>query len=310
MKKQKIYIVFLLVTVCSVFTLFASAQSIKASMDREKILIGEQIQLKLTVENAKGLKGWFNLPDSVNHIEVVERQKIDTIQVGSITNYQQTISITSFDSGQWQIPALSVPGVGQKIPPLTIYVLPVDVSQMKDYHDIKDIVEVKTEINWLIVGIIAFLTLAALIALFILFKKMKAKVPAAAAIKVGNLSPLAWAMQELDKLKQEALYQSNHVKQHYDRLTDIARNYFVLQMQHPSMHITTDEWMIRLQALPVESSTKTSFFQLLRLSDTVKFAKYLPPAEENERSIDTAKEMLQHVNALQQQIQSSSNYNR
>jgi hypothetical protein len=305
-KNKRTHIIFLLATLCCILSSVSWGQTIKAEIDRSKILLGEQIQLKLTIESVKGATGWFNLPDSFNHIEVVERNKIDTIQVGGITNYQQVITITSFDSGQWQIPGLIVPGIMQKTNPLTIDVLPVDVSQMEDYNDIKDIIEVKKQTNWIIIGIIALLTIAAIIAIVIFYRRIKAR-EVIAPVKIGNLSPLAWALQELEKLKKDGLYLSNNVKQHYDKLTYIARNYFVLQLQQPVLNITTDEWMVRLQSLPVDNTTKTSFFQLLRLSDTVKFAKYLPPMEENERSIDTAKEMLQHVAVLQQQIQSSSN---
>ena len=78
-------------------------------MNRDRIFIGEQIELKLSVERAKAGITWFRFPDSLNHIEVVKRNKIDTILNGSYTNYAQTISITSFDSGRWEFPPLSLP---------------------------------------------------------------------------------------------------------------------------------------------------------------------------------------------------------
>jgi hypothetical protein len=53
--------------------------------------------------------------------------------------------------------------------------------------------------------------------------------------------------------------------------------------------------MFSLQDMPVDNQTKTAFFQFIRLADTVKFAKYLPPAEEHEHSLSTAANMFKMV---------------
>jgi hypothetical protein len=279
------------------------SQSISAVADREKILIGEQIKLLLKTDNVNGITNWFAFPDTVNHMEVVERSKIDTIEIAGTQNYQQTITITSFDSGQWQIPALEISAASKTFTtqPITIEVIPVDVSQLQEYHDIKEIVEVEQKSSTLIIIIIAAITLVSL-ALVYWFMQRKKPVTAKAPVIKGNLSPLEWAMQELDKLRSENLPSQNAVKQHYQKLTNIARQFFVLQLQHKSLHQTTDEWMLNLQPIPVRQDAKTSFLQLLRLADTVKFAKYLPPAEENERSIEVTRQMVEQVATWQNTI--------
>ena len=76
-----------------------------------------------------------------------------------------------------------------------------------------------------------------------------------------------------------------------------------MQLHHKSLQQTTDEWMVNLHALPVNQDTKTSFLQLLRLADTVKFAKYQPPAFENEQSIPVALQMVERVAAETDRIQ-------
>lgn len=267
-----------------------------AGIDRNKIVIGEQIQLVLAVENAGSLSGWFNIPDSINHIEVVERQKIDTIKIGNIVNYSQRIIITSFDSGRWQIPALRIAGLSKSTQPMVIDVLPVDVSHMQDYHEIKDIIEVEAATPWIIIAALALLTLLAIVVIYYLYKNKKTQTVAAPVLK-GNQTPLEWALAELDKLQQQQLYLHQQVKQHYSSLTDIARSYFFLQMQHTSLHSTTDEWMVQLQSVPADADVKTAFFQLLRLADTVKFAKYIPPSYENEKSVDVTRQLITNVAA-------------
>ena len=274
------------------------SQIVQAQVDRDKILIGEQIKLKLTVQTPRPLSTWFRFPDSLNHFLVTGRSKIDTVRGGKLLNYNQTISITSFDSGRWEFPSLSIASIQQSTPPIAIDVLPVDVSKLMDYHDIKEIEEVKQENNTLIIAIIATLTLLSLALTYLLIRKKKQQYIQARAAK-GNLTPLQWALVELDKLQQQGLYNKSQVKKHFSELTNISRKFFHLELHQPTLHQTTDELMVKLQSLPVDTDAKISFIQLLRLADTVKFAKYLPPVDESERSIETAKHMLHNVAQLQ-----------
>jgi hypothetical protein len=277
---------------------YGYSQQVSAVADREKILLGEQIKLTLRSDNVPGITQWFMLPDSVNHIEVVERSKIDTIAVESIQRYEQVITLTSFDSGRWQLPALRLTTNKGTLAtqPIAIEVLPVDVSQMQDYHDIKEIIEVAPENNWLSLIIIIALTLLSLGALYYFMQRKRATMISRPVLD-GNLTPLQWALRELEKLQQENLSAGQAIKTYYQRLTNISRQYFYLQLQHKALHQTTSEWMLQLQPLPVRQDAKIAFLQLLRLADTVKFARYLPPTEENSSALQVARQMFEQVAA-------------
>lgn len=301
--KRKIYTGFF-VLVLSTVTSNLFSQAVKAGVDRDKIFIGEQIILKLSVEGGKAGMKWFTFPDSLNHFEIVKRNKVDTVVNGNYANYYQTISITSFDSGSWEFPSLYLPSANLYTPPITVDVLPVDVSGMQDYNDIKDIEEVKQENNWLIVGIIAALTLFSIGMIYWLYHKKK-KVVIQSPILKGNESPLEWALAELNRLKAESLNTPAEIKRYYSALTDISRTFFHAQLLQHSIQQTTDEWMVSMQPLSVDNETKTSFFQVLRLADTVKFAKYLPHSRDNETSVEVIKIMLQRVSLLHSPIHSN-----
>ncbi len=279
------------------------AQSIITQVDRDKISIGEQFTLELKVSGlevaGKAISVWFNMPDTINHLEVIERSKIDTIEVNGAYTFAQKITVTSFDSGSWEIPSLSIvltersnnQNITQTTKPIPIEVLPVDVSQLKDYHDIKEILEVKEKNSPLVIGLIIALSLISLIAIYKLASAKKRHAIAKPVVQ-SNLSPLEWAMAELDKLNKEGLTTKDGVKEHYQRITAISRQFFYLQFHGLSLQQTTDEWMLELKSLPAEHDTKTAFFQLLRLADTVKFAKYLPPSADNEQAVSIAKNMI------------------
>lgn len=304
MNNRKLYIRLLVLLVLSSVSIQLFSQTPKAGVDRDKVFIGEQINLKLAIEGGKAGMSWFSFPDSLNHFEIIKRGKIDTVLNGSTTNYYQLITITSFDSGRWEFPSLFVPGLSQPTPPITIDVLPVDVSQMQDYNDIKDIEEVKQENDWLLVSIIAVITLLSIGMLWWIFSK-KRKVQVIRQPTFGDLSPLQWALAELEKLRSGNLTTPTEVKYFYSSLTDISRTFFYRQLQQNSLQQTTDEWMVILQSLSVDNETKTSFFQVLRLADTVKFAKYLPHARDNETSVEVIKSMLQKSSLLHSSIHSN-----
>jgi hypothetical protein len=298
-KLVKTYLSFIILLIAFLGSGDTYAQTISARVDRDKIMIGEKILLTIEVQGVRAQNnlGWINLPDTVNHFEVVERGKIDTIEVNGAVNYQQVINITSFDSGRWDIPALNVQG-GSALTttPITIDVLPVDVSQLKDYNDIKEIVEVQDEKSNLIIIILIIVTLIAL-AIVIWLTRRKRKVVEKDFETEGNLKPLDWALAELSKLEGEDLIYKGLVKQFYQRLTDISRQYFYRQLRHSAIHQTTDEWMFSLQDMPIDNQVKTTFFQFMRLADTVKFAKFVPPSEENNNSIHAAANMFRSVAA-------------
>ncbi len=201
-------------------------------------------------------------------------------------------------------PSLFIPVLAHPTPTVAVDVMPVDVSHMEDYNDIKDIEEVRPENDWTLVGIVAFITLLSIAMIFWLFNK-KRKVFVATRTSKGNLSPLEWAIEELNKLKAQTLNTPAEVKGYYSGLSDISRTFFYRQLQQQSLQQTTDEWMTTLHPLAIDNDTKTSFFQVLRLADTVKFAKYLPHSRDNETSVEITRNMLQKVSLLQSSIHSN-----
>src|ERR1700704_6100429 len=108
----------------------------KASVDRDKILIGEPIVLTLDVHVPLGQSVTWFLLDSIPHFEFLDKGKADTTESIDGKQIQQVLKITSFDSGHWQIPPM-VLKVDDKV--YTTDSLPVDVAfapfnAAEDYH--------------------------------------------------------------------------------------------------------------------------------------------------------------------------------
>lgn len=281
----------------------ASAQHVSATIDREKILIGEAVTLTLKAENINAtvapVRQWFNLPDSINHLEVTARAAIDTLNINGSIVYTQTLTLTSFDSGRWKLPAMqlllqSEDGKTSVKPLLTdslyIDVLPVNVSALQEYHPIKDIIEVEVKTDYTrILAIIAGIILLAALVYFIIKQNKKIK-PAVQPAK-SKISLFEDAIAQLEALQKQDLPNVLF----YTRLDEICRNYIQQQLHVRALHLTQDEIMIQLNVFLQDKDQRTQFYQLLRLINAVKFAKYAPPQTQQQQAISTAKTIIQQI---------------
>jgi hypothetical protein len=91
------------------------------------------------------------------------------------------------------------------------------------------------------------------------------------------------AFHELEKLRDEKLWQKGEIKLYYTRLTEILRRYLENRFRVFSLELTTSE---TLEALVKTGFKKDGSYNLLKSvlkdADLVKFAKYTPEPAEHE----------------------------
>ncbi|WP_290708439.1 hypothetical protein [Flavihumibacter sp. CACIAM 22H1] len=266
---------------------------VTASINRNKILIGEPILLTLNVEIPQATRmGWFDL-DTIPHFQFITRNKIDTQNNARTVLFRQVLSITSFDSGSWVIPQLGLT-VGNNryltdsIPVMVDY-SPTDPNQ--PYHDLKDIVELPAVDTLYINYILAAVTLIA-IALLVYFlwgrnKAVEVKEKPSAI----QLSALEQALKELAELKAAGQPSATEVKPYFTRLNDITRNYFKNRGLVTAPDASNEVLVMRVQS-DLSREQLYQLAQTLRLADAVKFARYIPPVNEQEEAVDMIRKSL------------------
>lgn len=283
-------------TVALFFVLFVSAQSkttVKATIDRSGILIGEPIRLTLEVDIPEHEPIRFFQPDSIPHFEFLNIEKIDTSNTGSGTVLSQVIHITSWDSGHWVIPSFRL---GENIATDT---LPVDVgfspfNPEQPYHDVKEIIEVnpaeeKKKIKWWYIAAGAALLL--LLIVLLLRKKKKPVVQAVAA----PIDPYKEALEKLEGLQKE----KPETKEYYSRLVDIFREYIDAKKGIHSLQATAEDLVIKLKSLNLSNEQFDDLTQSLKVADFVKFAKYVPTAEEDKKTFSVIYTSIQQIEQKQ-----------
>jgi hypothetical protein len=303
LQKRFLFLLALPVT-CFFFTgtLLAQTSSVKASLNRDHVLIGEPVELKVEVRTTAELPltQWFNLPDSFNHLEILNRSPLDSVAEASVTTYRQTLTITGFDQGIWMIPALGVSINKETVytDSLALTIVPV---QLKDstYHDIREIIDVpdaKTPWWYWVAGI---LSLAALVILVWLWLKSRTAKPIAAGNHISTLSPLEEAMNRLRALEAEQLANNEEWKKHYSVLTGIFKVYIERRFSIPALQKTTDELLLLLNGM-LDKQMVSETAEALRISDAVKFARYQPGKELASASLHTIEKVIRALDHLKQ----------
>ena len=276
--------------------LYSAAQqktTIKATVDKNKILIGEPIQLTLEADIPVNEPIRFFTIDTIPHFEISEKQKIDSSDTENDgTILRQTIRITSFDSGHWVIPSF-VFAEGLATDSIPVDVVFSEFNPDQDYHDIKDIIEVTPSSKkgkwwlWYAVGGGALLIILLLI---YLLRKKKPAVLAPPAV----IDPYEEAMRQLEKLQNGKADQ----KQYYSVLVDIFRVYISKKKGIHSLQKTTDDLVVQLKDILVAKEQFEKLSQALRLSDFVKFAKYVPSKEDDRNTFENIKKTIGDIEQL------------
>jgi hypothetical protein len=275
------------------FSAFVNAQSrvtVKATVDRSEILIGEPIRLTLWTDIPASQPIRFFRVDSLPHFEFLKQEKIDTVNTGSGTALSQLIHITSFDSGHWVIPSIVLyGGMATDTIPVDVGFSPFDPEQ--PYHDIRDIIEVNPvnpkKGRWARLYLVIAAVMLLLTGLLFLVIRLNRKKP----VVIRPASPYETAMEKLEKLLKE----KNDPRQYYSRLVDIFRVYIFTRKGIHSLQKTTDGLVLQLHDLGMPKEQFDTLSQYLRLSDFVKFAKYVPVAEDDLAAFRIIKSSIENI---------------
>jgi hypothetical protein len=291
--KKLIISIFLFISIIS--SSFGQEVNIKSSFDSSRIYVGDQIKFTITIEKPSNLG--LSLPifkDTLcKNIEIISGPRVDSsaIQNGRIKIIEKYL-ITSFDSGRYQVKPFFAEAKnegGMKrfysdysiLEVMRVKIAPADTASkifdiIRPYNAPLTFAEV---LPWILiitlVGIIAWL------AVRFLWKLKKSDSGAETYIPPEPAHVIAF--RELEKLKNEELWQKGEVKKYYTTLTEILRRYLENRFRVFSLELTTAETL--------ESLIKTGFKKngsyndlkaVLTGADLVKFAKHNPVASENE----------------------------
>jgi len=297
MRKPFLFL-FFLITLFSSTSLFAQKITVNAKIDSTVIWIGSQTHLTFEVSqqpNQKVIMPLF-LDTIMGGLEIVEPPKSDTVKSadGHILVSQHFL-VTSFRDSLLYIPpypfVLNGDTVWSKSLSLKV-VQPFKIDTAS--HKIADIKNVfNSKFDWggfFTTILLILLILLILVGCYLLYKKYLKKKPVLNDKELKLLQPAhVVALAQLDKIKNEKLWQQGRWKEYHTELTDVIREYIERMFNINSMEMTSEEILIHLKELRMEQkATYLGLQQILKLADLVKFAKWNATPDEHELSLMNA----------------------
>jgi hypothetical protein len=269
--------------------------TVTSSFDTSRIFIGDQIVFTVSIKQPADLKLVipFFKDSLIKNIEILSGPVFDSTQsADGMINIIEKYIITSFDSGFYQVPPVfaevkSNEGVKRfysdysKLEVMRLMIAPADTTA-KIYDIIKPYrapVTIGEIVPWVLIIALAAVLIWALIRLI---KKLRKKKPGVVEVIIPDPAHII-AFRELEKLRNDEIWQKGEIKTYYTRLTEILRQYLENRFGILSLELTTAE---TLDALVKSGFKKDSSYTQLKTiltgADLVKFAKHNPEPAEND----------------------------
>ena len=274
----------------------AQSVTVDASIDSLQILIGEQAHVKLEVSLDADKRAVFPvIADTlVRGVEVLDVAKPDTqlLNDGRRALITQEYTITSFDSALYYLPPLEVIVDGQpyrsKALALKVYSpqVPLDPENPESFFPPKTVMDppFAWEDWYMFIACVLLLTPFLLLGIYFV-KRLRDNKPIIRKVKVEpKLPPHQVAMQEIERIKQEKVWQKGQPKEYYTELTDALRTYIKERFHFNALEMTSGEIIEKL----LETNDKQAIADLRELfqtADLVKFAKHNPLMNENDANL-------------------------
>ena len=290
-----------------------SAQNVvvQAEVDSMMMWVGQQTGLHLEVTCDAGQDIVFPVyrDTIVKGLEILPPVVTDTQYVnnGQRMTVKRSYTVTCFDSTLIYIPYLpvQVDGVEYQSNRLALAFMTYDIPEGQETQIFGPKENMKTPVRFyevrglILYGLLAIIAIVIAVYLFVRYRDDK---PIIRKVRIEPKVPAhIRAISQIEDLRQAGGPHNEDAKAYYTQLTDILREYINDRFGFNATEMTSYEILERLE----ESQDKESLSELrdlLSTSDMVKFAKFKPMLNENDRNLVSA---LEFVNVTKVEVPES-----
>ena len=292
MRKQLCYILLFISAIS-----FAQKPMVKEEIDTTNIRIGEQFNLKISIDETQNVI----LPKlELTGLEIIDSTKTDTLENSLIRKY----ILTGFDSGAFYIPEQQIFIKNQAYFTDSLLVnvatIAIDTTQVKKFP-IKSIKSEPYTFDDFKIYLYLLLAAIAIIGFWIYWFVIRKQKQRKEEKTYKVLPPFEEAIYKLNELDEKLLWQNNKVKEYYSELTEIIRGFIERELKVPALENTTDEILEALknfedaETIQVSKETLKTLQELLHEADLVKFAKSKPLAVEIKEDRKDAEDIISNL---------------
>jgi hypothetical protein len=282
----------------------AGTPSIKASISRKRIFVGDRIRYKTEIVSGENLEIEFpQFKDSkIGDCEIKDSGRSVKRSIFGKNSYINWMDITSYYVGKRVVPPIEIKyrekgeGYWRKLKTgeftFTVETVLPREARLTDVKDIKGVLYPFSWFNlilWIIAGSIGLWVIIKLI-LKLIFKKAPPKLPHEIALDEIEAASKQFAV-------------GGEVKDYYVKISDAVRRYIESAFSLKAPEMTTQEFLTSLGAPCTDmvqggsSKLQTAHRDLLAVfmeaCDLVKFAKYKPARNDIESVFNAAKKFIE-----------------
>jgi hypothetical protein len=271
---------------------------VNSSVDTAVITIGDRITYTLTIEHKSGMR--VEQPGAgvnLGQFEIKDYKIFEPVKKGDYLFLKYEYVISVFDTGTFTIPPFPVAyfpadSMGAykiiEASPVNIYVRSVITDDQRELRDIRPPVSIPFDYVFLfsMLAVVILLVLAGYFG-YILYKRRKEKgflfrapEPPRPAHEV--------ALQAIDLLLKRNLLEQGAHKEFYSELSEIIRRYIEGRYFVPALEETSYEILQEIREQDIADELVRLLDEFLTISDLVKFARYIPDQQENEKVVEQA----------------------
>lgn len=306
MNSRKLFLKILLLII---LTLPSSATYAQDEIDtlltsnHRQLTVGDPVRLTLTVTHPTGYRIIIpELPRRWGEYEILSQGQLTTVANSQNTEFtRQIIEVTLFAPGEFATPPLSITVRTNtneifeiEVSPVSLIVESVLTQSDLALRDIRPQIDLSVPPLWpwlvaalIIVGVIAWVVYRRW--------KLKRQLALAAALLIDPRTPYEKARDEFARIERLNLPAQARLKEHYTLVADCVRQYLEDEYQVPGLDRTTGELRQMLKLSPLEHQHTQPLIELLRESDLVKFAKYVPKMTNAQQLVDLGREIVRSV---------------
>jgi hypothetical protein len=279
--------------------------SVESKVDKPEITIGDIVRYTVVITADTSLKvdslevgsslGMFEIKDYVPREEKV-REGFRVIT--------ESFEITTFTTGDYQIPSLTITyrTTDDQVKTIDTDPIAIKVKSLLTGEDAEDIKPLKAQkafepgFPYLLVIIGAIILLA--VAIFIYIYRRARKPIELLTEEIDTRLPWEIALQELGELNDAELIAKGEYKLFYLKLSEIFRRYLEKRYGIKALERTTWEIIAEFRQLGLPAEEEKIIAAFLDDCDLVKFAKFLPTADQAESDFQRAREFVLNTRSL------------
>lgn len=267
--------------------------SVESKLDRAEILIGDVVKYSLIITHDSDVQIQTpTLAANLGQFEIRDYKVLEPSKKGSQIIAQTDYLISTFDTGDYEIPALEIGYsikddttlYSIKTEPIRIKVASLNPDEAGDIRDIKPPLEIPRDWKRLFMqigGIV--LACIAVTVLFIYLRRRKQGLSILPRRSKPQRPAHEIALEALDQLTASDLLTTGQVKEYFCVISDIVRQYIENRFSIYSLEMTTTQLLENMQAEQLDQTYIDMMRDFLPGCDLVKFAKYLPSTQEIEQ---------------------------